>query len=66
MRMLMRKPIIQVKGGHNFKYRNCFKGYAAGIEIEFDTDLSRREFNRFLDGKYNGEQIRRFEMTGKF
>ena len=65
--MLMRKPIIQEKGnGHCFKYRNCFVAYALNVPIEFETDLSRWEFNRFLDGKYNRKQIERFEMTGRF
>lgn len=64
----MRKPIMQVKDNNDdyFKYKNCFIGYVVGVAIEFETDLSKKEFENFLDGKYNMRQIEMFEMNGRF
>ena len=67
--MRTRKPIMQIKGTDNycgFKYKNTFTAYAIGIPLECETDLSWQEFENFLDGKYTGKQIKKFEMTGRF
>jgi hypothetical protein len=60
------KPIMQVERTHGYKYKYCHSGYAAGVEIKFDTDLTYREFEKLLNGEYTGEQIRKFEICGKF
>jgi hypothetical protein len=62
----MIKPIIQVKENATHKYKNCFKAYALDASILFVTDLSKREFDNLLDGKYTTEQIQRYEETGNF
>ena len=65
--MKIRKPIMQFKGSDSgFKYKNVFTAYALNVPLEFETDLSKMQFNRFLDGKYNRMQIEKFEMTGRF
>jgi len=48
----------------NYKY--CHTAYALSVEIKFFTDLNYKEFENFCDGKYTGEQIEKFEMTGRF
>ena len=60
---------MQIKDSDNncgFKYKNTFTAYALNIPLECETDLSIKEFENFLDGKYTGKQIKRFEMTGRF
>jgi len=69
--MRMRKPILRFKDAegldvNGFKYKNTFVGYIAGVSFEIETDLSKKDFDRFLDVGLTGEQIEKFEMTGKF
>ena len=67
--MLNRKPIIMTEGSEGLmlcNYKYCHTGYALNIEIKFHTDLTYTQFENFCDGKYTGEQIERFELTGRF
>ena len=67
--MLKRKPIICAEGSESlmlFTYKHKFIGYAWNVPILFYTDLSYKQFCKFLDVGYSGEQIEKFELTGKF
>jgi len=67
--MLNRKPIICADGSDElclFSYKNCFIGWALDIPIRFYTDLSYKQFCKFLDIGFSNQQIKKFEMTGKF
>jgi len=67
--MLNRKPIIMAEGSESLmlcNYKYCHIAYALSVEIKFFTDLKYKEFENFLDGKYTGEQIEKFELTGRF
>jgi len=67
--MLKRKPIICAKNSNDskiFSYNNCFVGWALDIPIEFLTDLTYKQFCKFLDVGFTSQQIEKFEMTGRF
>lgn len=69
--MLNCKPIAVLKGQeHGFVYKYVRIAYAVGIPLKFSTDLSKRQWARFMDGEHGGfyteQEIRRFELTGKF
>jgi len=67
--MLIRKPIICAEGSEELmlcNYKYCHIAYALSVEIKFFTDLKYKEFENFCDGKYTGQQIEKFELTGRF
>jgi len=67
--MLIRKPIICAEGSDELmvcNYKYCHIGWALSVPINFFTDLKYKEFENFLDGKYTGQQIEKFELTGRF
>lgn len=65
--MLCRKPIfIEYKGNETKHYKYIRTGYILGVGIKFLTDLTEKEWENFLDGKYTMEKINRFELTGTF
>jgi len=67
--MFARKPIICAECSDElclFNYKHCFVGWALNIPILFHTDLSYKQFCRFLDAGFSSQQIEKFELTGKF
>ena len=69
--MLNLKPIAVIKGQEQgFVYKYVRIAYAAGVPMEFSTDLDKKQWEKFLDGEHGGfykkEEIERFELTGKF
>lgn len=63
----MKKPIICVKGQENgFTYKYVHTGYCLGMEIKFSTYLSKKMFNKLLDKGMSEEEIKKFELIGKF
>lgn len=60
-----RKPIIMPIGiEHNFTYKYIRKGYLDGtIAIEFQTDLSKKDFERLLDVGFSQKEIDKYELV---
>ena len=66
---LNRKPILMVEGSESLKYlkyKYIHSGWILDVEIRFYTDLTKMQFNYFLDYGYSWDKIERFELTGKF
>jgi len=66
---LNRKPILMAEGSeslNHLKYKYCHAGYALNVKINFHTDLTKKQFNFFLDYGYSADKINKFELTGKF
>jgi len=51
---------------NHLKYKYCHAGYALNVKINFHTDLTKKQFNFFLDYGYSADKINKFELTGKF
>jgi len=61
------KPIMKCVGEENgFRYKYIRKGYCLNIPIKFNTDLTRKQWDKYLNGEYTLNQIRQFELTGMF
>lgn len=58
------KPLIQVHGSSNFKYKNTFMAYIFGdIPLLFDTDLTQEQFNKFINGEYSLWEIKELQKS---
>lgn len=57
---------MQVEGNVTHNYRYCHTAYVLNIPIKCYSDLDERQFKMLCDGKFNREQIVRFEIYGMF
>ena len=66
---LNRKPILMAKGSEElkyFKYKFCHYGWVLDVRLRSYTDLTKKQFDYFLDYGYSTDKINKFELTGKF
>jgi hypothetical protein len=61
----MFKPIISIKGRHNYTYKFTHTAYILNVPVEFQTDLRYKDFVNLCEKGWSWEKITHFEETGE-